>query len=743
MRLLHTRTLNLEQFYDLQTRPHYVVLSHTWEPGHLNYADLTDRRERALSGPGSALVHHACDVALKLGYEYIWIECICVDGSSTAEVSEAVNSAFRWFQKAAVCLVYLADLPAGSPNDDTSWRRCEWWTRAWTLPELLAPSTVHFYDKDWNFRGTKTSPPLLGIIARITTVSEDVLRDGSLIPGVSVAKRMSWASTRKARRVEDRAYSLLGIFGVHMQAIYGEGAESFKRLQDEILKDTRDVSLLAWEAQPEEKRLFRGLFASSPKEFARFVKCPPEWKTPLFFEGEIQSTSKGVSITAPFISLPSLGQEILLLDLGTHVPQRRTALILFRYNDYYIRPSTHATITTEPGGSTTMSICAVRHIDASTSRTISNTLQTPKIVNGQLTLPPMEGTPGQPVLAASLPLRGPTHPVTHMRRHRNRSITMPSETYVISCASSSLASMSPVLNSSQKRSLPPNALPDRKDKRARTKPIIFAFQSGSDVTAIRDARSDASSGSTSSQEDLSFSDSTAPGPPSSLDEGHPFVAVADELTRVARSEFTIWQKTASPCGTLYLACPFRARNPDRHSRCLKRATLCQPRDVKLHLLRVHRLPHYCPVCYDFFETASAKNAHIVQRSCELRPRRSLEGVSEDQRIRLARKDKVPRSREDQWRAIWDIVFPGEPPPSPYPEGEDAIICHVRQFWEENGQLVVSGFLEERGMLDWEVKDEERGLAALYALVLQRMVDEIYEESMWKFVQRGTVPPHLP
>lgn len=744
MRLLRTRTLDLEAFYDPGTRPRYAVLSHTWEPGrHLTYSDLAADPEHALSGTGSELVRRACDVAQKLGHEYLWVECICVDGSSTAEVSEAVNSSFRWYQEASACLVYLADLPSEYPDDETSWRECRWWTRAWTLPELLAPPTVRFYDEDWNFRGTKTSPPILDIISHITHISEHVLRDGSLIRRTSVAKRMSWAATRKARRVEDMAYSLLGIFGVHMQTVYGEGTESFKRLQDEILKDTRDMSLLAWEAQPDDKRLFRGLFASSPKEFVRFISCPPEWTTPLSFAGEIQSTSKGLSITAPFISYPCHSQRILLLDLGTHVQQRKTALVLFRYNDYYVRPATNATISTEPGGSTTTSISAMRDLDVPTSCVVSNALAAPTFANGELTLPPAEKTPRQPTLAASLPLRGPTHPVALARRRGNRSITESSDTYVISCASTSLASMSPMLNASQKRSLPPNALVDRADKRARTRPVAFPSQPGSDITAIQDARSDTSSGSTSSQEDLSVSDSTAPGPPPVLEEGHPFLAVTDELTKAARAEFTSWQKTASSSGTLYFACPFLARDPDRHSTCLKRAVLRQPRDVKLHLWRKHRLPHHCPVCYDQFETASETNAHIVQRSCELRQRSSLEGVSEDQKIKLMRKDKIPGSREDKWRAIWDILFPGEPPPSPYPEGEDALICLVREFWEEKGQVVVSGFLEERGMLGWEVKDEERGLAALYALVLERMVDDIYEEEKWEVVQLGTIPPRLP
>lgn len=733
MRLLRTRTLHLEPFDDPRTRPRYAVLSHVWAPGHLSYSDLTADADRPGAGPGSEIIHRGCHVAEQLGYEYIWIESVCVDVFSAEEVSEAVNSAFRWFQEATACLVYLADLTPGSPDDETSWSHCEWWTRAWTLPELLAPSDVQFYDGDWNFRGTKTSPPLLGIISRITHISEDVLCDASLIPHVSVAKRMSWAATRNARHIEDRAYSLLGIFGVHMQAVYGEGTASFVRLQEEILRDTQDMSLLAWEAQPDDKRPFRGLLASSPGEFARFVQCPPQWRRPLSFEGEVQSSNRGLSITAPFISYPGQGQQVLLLDLGAqHVPQTKTVLVLFRHNDYYVRAASKpSVISTEPGTSITREISAAKDLDTLTSHAMADTLQLPMLAKGHLTLPPAETVWQLP--AASLPLREPIATAAFAQRSGKRSTAESSEIYVLSRAATSL-SMSPML-SSLKRSLPPHVTPDREDKRARTRDPLVS-QSGSDRTELPGGRSCA--GSESGQEDLS--DDGAPGPPPVLDGDHPFLAVADELTETAREEFAVWQKSRAPQSGSYLACPFQAHDRDRHAACLKAAALRSPRDVKAHVWKAHRLPHYCPVCYALFETAPLKNEHIVRRDCELRPKPRLEGVSGDQKQSLAKKDGG--SREEQWRAIWDVIFPDQSPPSPFPEGEDGRrISLAREFWDERGQLVVSGFLEAKGLLGYEVRDEERGLAALYALVLERLVETIFEEERWEDVD--AVPAALP
>ena len=743
MRLLHTQTLGLESFFDSGTRPPYAVLSHTWEPGLPRYSEFATGAKNAASGPGSTLVRRACDAARQLGYQYIWAESFCVDASSVAEVSEAVNSAYRWLQGAAACLVYLADLPSGDVDDD-AWRQCKWWTRAWTLSELLAPSMVRFYDSDWHFRGTKCSPPLLGLISHITTISEHVLRDGSLVPQVSVAKRMSWAANRKVSRVEDWAYSLLGIFGVHMQAIYGEGIASFLRLQDEILKNTRDMSLLAWEAQPDDDRPFRGLLASSPVEFARFTSCPPKWTEPLAFEGEIQYSNKGVSITGPFFSYPSDGQQILLLDLGlkNSAPHTKAALVLFRHGDCFVRAASNAAVTLKgPAAPVAMKVSAARDLTARESKTMAESLRVPRFARGSLTFSSASTVARQPALATSLPFRGQAGPAPPAARCRGGSIASSFDSYVFSRAATSLAPMAPRLGSTHKKRAFTNDPPDRDDKRARARLATLPSGPGSNVSSLSDSDTDGGSGS-DIEEDLSVSDEARPEP-LVLEEGHPFLAVADELTETALSEFATWQKTGPPpAGTRFFACPFRAHDPSRYAECLKHAPMRHSRDVKRHVWREHRLPNYCPVCYAVFETASACSEHIVQRTCELRPRPRLEGVSEDQKKLLARRDLggSGASREERWFAVWDVVFPGEPPPpSPFPDGgEDRAVAEAREFWEGRGREVVAGFLGERGLLSWDVRDEERALAAVHGLVGGRLVEGVFEEA-WVLVNRAGEP----
>jgi len=171
---------------------------------------------------------------------------------------------FRWYQAAQVCYAYLSDVPksqrwldhwiTGSP-----FRKSKWFTRGWTLQELLAPETVIFFDDGWLEIGTKSSMETL--ITSITGIDElHTFRQAS------IAQKMSWVSKRVTLREEDMAYCLLGIFGVQMALLYGEGHNSFIRLQLEILKNSDDESIFAW-TEANNDGYFRGLLAGSPTWF--------------------------------------------------------------------------------------------------------------------------------------------------------------------------------------------------------------------------------------------------------------------------------------------------------------------------------------------------------------------------------------------------------------------------------------------------------------------------------------------
>lgn len=175
----------------------------------------------------------------------------CIDKSSSAELSEAINSMFRWYQKAKVCYVYLSDYAKDSipaeDDDQSEFKHCRWFTRGWTLQELIAPMTIMFYSKNWDMLGNKRD--LCGLLTKITGIESETLNSEGL-NRVSIARRMAWVAKRTTTRTEDLAYCLLGIFDVNMPLLYGEGRKAFYRLQEEIMKSSSDQSIFAWGDSP-------------------------------------------------------------------------------------------------------------------------------------------------------------------------------------------------------------------------------------------------------------------------------------------------------------------------------------------------------------------------------------------------------------------------------------------------------------------------------------------------------------
>ncbi|KAI8678039.1 HET domain-containing protein [Fusarium keratoplasticum] len=303
MRLLNTTSLKPEYFVGDEI-PEYAILSHRWEAEEILFEDVqTDQWPQK---KGVDKVKRACLRAKDDGFEYIWIDTCCIDKSSSAELSEAINSMFNWYLDSQVCYAYLCDV---SIDKTETFARSSWFTRGWTLQELIAPQQVHFFDSQWKRIGDRLS--LLDSIVKVTGIDRRVLgrtqhdryceghqnrryegiclcamNDSSrafrqLLSSFSVATRMSWASRRVTKRVEDQAYALLGLFNVNMPLLYGEGTKAFRRLQEEIIRTSNDQSILAgdfslrfsWNA------MFRGegpevmddafghLFPSQPRAF--------------------------------------------------------------------------------------------------------------------------------------------------------------------------------------------------------------------------------------------------------------------------------------------------------------------------------------------------------------------------------------------------------------------------------------------------------------------------------------------
>lgn len=243
MRLLNTRSLCLEVFLD--DVPPYAILSHTWGDQETTFHDFNISTNPDMTKAGWQKIHNACCHAAYHGWDYIWIDTCCIDKSDITELSEAINSMFRWYGSAGVCYAFLADVVFPSDENDTvmgvDFQRSRWFTRGWTLQELLAPSTLEFLDAEWNPIGSRED--WATEIEEATGIRREHLTD---FHQCCLATKLSWAANRLTTRIEDLSYSLLGLLGVYMPLIYGEGEHAFTRLQYELFRKYNDESILAW-----------------------------------------------------------------------------------------------------------------------------------------------------------------------------------------------------------------------------------------------------------------------------------------------------------------------------------------------------------------------------------------------------------------------------------------------------------------------------------------------------------------
>ncbi len=310
MRLLNTASLRLESFFGL-TIPEYAILSHTRGKEEVLFEDMRDPAQPLpTQKTGFAKLEGSCAQARRDGYKYIWIDTCCIDKSSSAELSESINSMFQWYLHSARCYAFLADVNDLSDKAG-SWKTLEksrWFVRGWTLQELIAPRDVRFYDENWSCLGTRgadingdSSRDLAERINLATGIPVRALRWFPFVPefrhlrqnifhaeatlstslsSFSIAQKMSWAARRHTTRLEDEAYSLMGLFGVNMPLLYGEGRRAFFRLQQEILRTSNDQSILACVGDYEPLWVPRPLLADSPRGFTDSDVEPPSIGAP-------------------------------------------------------------------------------------------------------------------------------------------------------------------------------------------------------------------------------------------------------------------------------------------------------------------------------------------------------------------------------------------------------------------------------------------------------------------------------
>ncbi|TFK78824.1 HET-domain-containing protein [Polyporus arcularius HHB13444] len=283
----------------------YAILSHTWNnkpehgPPEQSFQDVRriqkecarrfTKKGRNPRNHASEKIRRCCELAEKHGYKWVWIDTCCIDKTRSAKLSEAINSMFKYYSLAAICYGYLRDVdtvlfPSREEFQEyldpwapkcSEFLRSIWFERGWTLQELIAPRFLVFLSSSWEIIGTKAD--LADLLERKFRIPAAVLRLQISHTEFSIAQRMSWFEARQTTRLEDEAYCLLGLFEIHMPPLYGEGRNAFRRLQEEIMKQSADTTLFAWPGIYGKSS--KGcLFATSPADFRgcqEVVNTPP------------------------------------------------------------------------------------------------------------------------------------------------------------------------------------------------------------------------------------------------------------------------------------------------------------------------------------------------------------------------------------------------------------------------------------------------------------------------------------
>lgn len=781
MKLINVKSYELVEVLDSSIPP-YAILSHTWggddtvAPTHWTRLATIQR-----SLPIPEKVIRACEDVHRRGITYLWVDSLCIDSSSSADLDEAVNGSLRRLRNASVCLVFLEDLPADSPAfDDNIWRKCRYWQRAWTVQELIVPSQVDFFDKQWNYRGSKTSSDFLPLLSNITGVPKTVLTDGNTLSEISMAARMSWLADKIGNREEDVAYSLVAIAGVTLQVRYGEGAErAFLRLQEEVLQDTRDGSIFAWRSA--NKKDIRGLLARSPSEFRHFsATTGSDWQAPWIFDGKVRFSSKGIQIQSQI----SRHGSCILLEIGRVELETgkstRVGVYLREWNGIYVRVDAESGAII-PGAGRYSKIDAARDVSSQTSMKISSWLSS---VNRRVHNTLREKGPGNPeastrdfqgqqMLAVADHDNGDTlGGINGLQKIPVRFLEhlLGNDSSQISCH---ISSTQELLGAKRGRSGQPVNTIHNSQQHERHPSLRESSTNGSEISAGSSTESD----NHASSSDMEFNESNDPEGNESahdnqatdqdiLEADNALQAILPDLLRFCYNEVDRWvssaRYTVPPAdrlpprkrlmtsdlrsrsslseemdpndpqlvvisrvdGYFHLACPFYIYKPDKHQGCLLQHDLQSVEDVIRHLQEFHMEPPYCPICYRVFENAMDRDNHVRGRSCQSRKVGDIEGIDERQKITLAKRDKWFLGEKERWLRLWNGIFPNvRLHRSPYLEGRaEREISMVRDRWACHGKEYVLQYYQLHGLHHARQPSDKRTSDALGKRILEGLLE---------------------
>lgn len=315
MRLLDVNRLEFREFGGSASCPKYAILSHRWGDEEITLQSFGEARkeveqameqhseQRQHSNAGSSKIAGACLQARQHGLDYLWVDTCCIDKTSTVEMAESLNSMFKCYERAQACYSHLMDVVslADDPQFAAHFRNSQWFTRGWTLQELLAPQNLQFFNCDWVLLGSKQE--LSADVQAVTLIPSQYLYHQEPLRKASVAQRMSWASKRRTTRIEDRAYSLFGIFDVSIEMRYGEEERAFQRLQQAIIQSCPDETIFAWTCRGLKDS---GILAPRPDCFKPCANISSSCGMP----GR-NTTGKTYQITNQGLEFPSPSREAL------------------------------------------------------------------------------------------------------------------------------------------------------------------------------------------------------------------------------------------------------------------------------------------------------------------------------------------------------------------------------------------------------------------------------------------------
>ncbi|KAH8749937.1 hypothetical protein F5883DRAFT_580388 [Diaporthe sp. PMI_573] len=278
-----------------------------------DWQDLGQCRGKA----GWYKIVQACEQAQAHGLDYLWVDTNCIDKTSSSELSEAINSMFAYYRNSRICYAYLSDvdpLPPGCVHMTLEYKqrfcKSKWFTRGWTLQELLAPTQMAFYAKDWSRIASRST--LASFIASATSINPEYLKgdESRALSHASAAQKMAWLSRRVTTRIEDMAYCMLGIFDINMPLLYGEGSKAFVRLQEEIIKVSNHHTIFCWAWIPSVPKDWVSFLAPDPKAF-RYSAGYIQSKSNLTHKRNFMMTNAGLSICLPVVQTFSYYLAIL------------------------------------------------------------------------------------------------------------------------------------------------------------------------------------------------------------------------------------------------------------------------------------------------------------------------------------------------------------------------------------------------------------------------------------------------